>query len=81
MGELRASKKDQLESEPCCARSVPNKDRAWPSLFSVALMPPADDVCDLTGCVLHEGKDSALPATVTLVPSTRLAHRRYSVTP
>ena len=39
------------------------------------------DVSDITGCVLHEGKDGALLTTVTLAPSRGLAHRRCSVTP
>lgn len=39
------------------------------------------DVSDITGCVLHEGKDGALLTTVTLAPSRGLAHCSCSVTP
>lgn len=72
LGELEPARRISWNRSPAARDLCQTRTEHGQVYFSS--MPPADDVCDLTGCVLHEGKDSALPATVTLVPSHTAGH-------
>lgn len=76
--EFRAREQDRLEWELCSSQ---NKDRLWPSLFSVAVGLPADGVRATPGHVLREGRGLGPACHGNPSSSQGLAHPGCSLAP